>query len=671
MGGSCANPGSRDQSVMAAQVSLGLLVTAPTNYKPFVAPRIEFPMTVWNNTSADRQFQLDVTGSASLSKDDSTLRQGFLTIFAYSSSSVNVYALDGARVGVRVTECTLAACDPIPAGALTGSIAFNAPASAPPAGAPAPAYAPSAIVVNPVPKNPVPKNPVPKNPVPKNPVPADATVYDVVDYSWTVDPSSLGDPATYLALANVDSAYQNDYIFQVFVTKPATAFAADGCDPANVALGTLIANISDPSNPVPKNPVPKNPVPKNPVPKNALPSDVLVQNTTFTLGSSTTPVTSGGTGGLLAAPTPCNATTGAGLIGDCTMAAPRPPNEVTVTVRAYQVTPNPSVVYDPYGERGAPNPPSVAVADYWCDGPNQGCTFVQDGPDLAAPSSAGVTPTTVPAGGAVTFPDAAQVVQNAGNRPALAHQVGFYISSAATASGLPRLANGTIDTTTGAVYTRLLKSVPLAALDPGLSESIDPQALTIPGNIPLPGAGQTGTYYLYAYVDSTRVVSELDEDNNIIQGGPITVVAAGYGFIGLQTPCDPGQLSCTKSGAGAVPLAWQFSRGGVAVDSFANAPRLKFYQGCSTVVTANTPTLLVANPGDLSTGSSGFQYFPAAGTTRPQFTWQYNWERSDPASGATLIGCYQLYIEVPSTGQVLGSSDPGLQPVGPITITLR
>ena len=39
LGGSCFNPGSRDQNVMTAHISTGLLVTAPTNFKPFPEAR--------------------------------------------------------------------------------------------------------------------------------------------------------------------------------------------------------------------------------------------------------------------------------------------------------------------------------------------------------------------------------------------------------------------------------------------------------------------------------------------------------------------------------------------------------------------------------------------------------------------------------------------------------
>jgi hypothetical protein len=555
-GGPCTNPGSRDQNVMTAHISTGLLVSAPTNFKPFQAPLIEFPMTVWNNTGADRQFDLDLVGNGSFAKEPGgdppypfPLKDGGVTVFPYSSASVNVYAFDGSPVTVNVTECTLNGCAAV-SSPLTGSITFNAPTAAPPGGAPAFTYESSAIAANPVPRNPVPRNPVPKNPVPRNAVSGD--VHDIIDYSWTVSPTSQGDAGTYVAFANVDRAYANDYVFQLFVTKPSTLFTAEDCEPANLALGTLVGHISDPANPVPRNPVPRNPVPRNPVPRNAPPSDQLVQNTSFTLESSESVSSlsafsmSGGGGG------PCDSTSGAGLIGVCTMAAPRPANEVTITLRAYQVTANPTVIYDPHGDiTGTATPPSVTVADYWCTSADEGCSFTRSGPDLAVPDppadpATNVTPMTVPAGQTVTFPVTSATIVNAGTETADEHRVGYYVSAASTIATLPRTADGVIDTESS-TYTRLLDSVNVPALAAGQNATVDPRALTIPADIPRPNNDE-GVYFLYAYVDDLRLVNELDEDNDIIQGGPITVQAPPSSlslgpatlWIGLQNSDDQG-----------------------------------------------------------------------------------------------------------------------------------
>ena len=648
LGGSCFNPGSRDQNVMTAHISTGLLVTAPTNFKPFPAgaQRIEFPMTIWNNTGVDRQFGLDLMGNGSFAKVPSVdgsylypLKEGGVTVFAYSSASVNVYALDGNKVTVNVTECGLTNCASPVTSPLTGSISFNAPSAAPPNPTSEFTYTASNIVVNPVPKNPVPKNPVPKNPVPKNPVPKNAItgepvpVYDIIDYSWTVNPASQDDGGTYLALANIDRAYQNDYVFQVFVTKPSTLYSALNCQPGNLSLGTLVGHISDPQNPVPKNPVPKNPVPKNPVPKNAALSDQLVSNTTFTLESSDTVTAPTTFSALAVTGLGCDPTTGAGLIGECTMAAPRPPNETTITVRAYQITQFPSVIFDPHGDlTGTATPPSVTVADYWCTSAAEGCPFTQDGPDLAVPDPPtpppNVTPTTVRAGQTVTFPVTPAYVFNIGNKPAKEHRLGYYVSAASTIATLPRRSDGTLDTSSS-VYTRLLHTVNMAVavpLAPGAFETITSQTLTIPADIPRPNNGQ-GTYYLYAFDDDLRRVNELNEDNNIIQGGPITVQAPGYtGIIGLFSPCSG--LSCSKNAGSALPIAFQLTFDGTnPANSQATKPRLRVYApgaggACVTSVPANgSGYLFLADDDNVSSGNSLWQYFATAGS-RPAFTWQ-------------------------------------------------
>ncbi len=600
LGGSCVNPGSRNQDVMFARVSLGLLLTAATNYKPFPGGTdpIEFPMTVWNNSGQDRQFELKIaSGNGSFAKVPGSytfpLLEGGVTVFAYSSASIDVYAFDGNPVTVSVKECAVGTCAAVTS-PLTGSITFNAPGAAPPSGAPSPTYRSADIVANPVPKNPVPKNPVPKNPVPKNPVPknpipGEPDVYDVITYSWNVTPTSPDDAGTYLALANIDKAYQNDYVFQVFVTKPTTRYAVNNCEPGNELMGSLVGHISELGNPVPKNPVPKNPVPKNPVPKNAPLSDVLVQNTTFTLESNETASAPGVSSysALSATSLGCDPVTGAGLIGECTLAAPRASNQATITVVAYQITQNPTVPFLPYGDQdgqGA-NPPSVVVADYWCTSAAEGCAFAQDGPDLAVPDppSASVAPTRVRAGQTVTFPLEAVGVNNQGTQAAGPHRYGIYLSTAASEPELLRNPDGTIKENPNGpgVVTRLVDSGDLGAVLADASESIGSRVITIPTNIPLLNADGTGTYYLYLYVDDRRRVNEIDEDNNIVQGGPVTVDPAGYRMLGLFTPCSG--LTCTKKTGSSFPLAFGLTfSGATAVDSQSTPPRFRVYAPVGT-----------------------------------------------------------------------------------------
>jgi hypothetical protein len=150
----------------------------------------------------------------------------------------------------------------------------------------------------------------------------------------------------------------------------------------------------------------------------------------------------------------------------------------------------------------------------------------------------------------------------------------------------------------------------------------------------------------------------------------------------MFSPCGPG-LMCDRSGQGAVPLAWQFTVGGVAIDTQNLRPTLTFYRSDSAWVQGSQiGAALSPCPGggtcDLSTGSSGFQYCDAAGTynlcaARVPFTWQYNWERKDPGTGLDLSGYFILWIYPSATQscQSGASCAPGTHAVGPIRITLR
>jgi hypothetical protein len=208
----------------------------------------------------------------------------------------------------------------------------------------------------------------------------------------------------------------------------------------------------------------------------------------------------------------------------------------------------------------------------------------------------------------------------------------------------------------------------------GGSETIDPRTITIPVDIPLLNPDGTGTYYLYLYVDDRRRVNEINEDNNIVQGGPLTVDPAGYRMLGLYTPCSG--LTCRKKTGSAFPLAFGLTYDGVtAVDSQTTPPLFRVYAplsggACRTTFPADgSGYLFLADPTDASSGASLWQYFPVAGT-RPAFTWQYNFQGKDPLTGANLpIGCYSFLLEVPATGQEQ-KVDSLLGPVTRLSITL-
>jgi len=274
----------------------------------------------------------------------------------------------------------------------------------------------------------------------------------------------------------------------------------------------------------------------------------------------------------------------------------------------------------------------------------------------------------VRAGQTVTFPLAAVRVDNLGTQPAGPHRYGIYLSTATSASesALPRNPDGTIKENPNGpgVVTRLVDFGDLSEVLAGGSESIGSKVITVPTDTPLLNPDGTGTYYLYLYVDDRRRVNEIDEDNNIVQGGPITVDPATdrYKMLGLYSPCSG--LTCTKKAGSAFPLSFAFSLDGVTpVDSQSTPPRFKVYapagKACQTNLTGTNP-LFIADPNDVSSGSSGWRY--------SSLTWQYNFQGKNPTTGATLpTGCYSFALEVPATGQEVGKP---LGPVARLSITL-
>ena len=727
-GVSCVNYGSRVQSVMTAKVSASALqLTAPTNRKPFSGALpacggpagtscIEFPLNVRNNTATEREVTLTVpVGSFAKRPYNATLdagstlysyplQTGKVTIYPYSSYSLNVYAFDDNPVTVTAT-----------AGTDTATFTFNDPAVKAASGASDFAYVPSKVNLasgsarsgsarsgsarsGSARSGSARSYPLPDDPLGKdangNPIP----VYDVIDYTYVVTPGSAEDAGTYLSLLNIDPAYQGNYVFQVFVTKPLTSFMTDRldeCSAFNWTEGALVGHISDPTNPLvsgsARSGSARSGSARSGSARSAIPSDgdPLVQNTSFTLGSSTD-LTSTGTGTLSAtnATTPTGASTNC-LIDDCTLAAPRSPNEVTILVRAYQVAASPTVVYDPDGSvTGTPTPPSVAVAEYSCDDPS--CTAAL-GPDLVvqpspAPSPS-ITPNTrVKAGEQITFPTikvkndgvSGQCTDGpCGDGDARAHSWTVYASPEAQFKDVLKwdcslVPNPCGTNVSGTVKldsdTVLLNTGSHGPLPVGQTETEVVGSLTIPANIPRPNNG-TGTYYLHFYDDSGRLVNELDETNNHWTEGPIIVEApqSGYGFLGLQTPCTG--MTCSKTGT--MPLAWQFTNGSTAVNSASTLPRLKFYASCPAPLGPNgypSGAILASsapNAADLTSGSSGWQYFANTGMSRPQYSWQFNFDSTGLPRGT----CYSMYIEVPAYGQVVGSQTPGLKPFGPFKIT--
>jgi hypothetical protein len=225
------------------------------------------------------------------------------------------------------------------------------------------------------------------------------------------------------------------------------------------------------------------------------------------------------------------------------------------------------------------------------------------------------------------------------------------------------------DPTKGPV-TVLLEAAPHPGpLPVGGTEEAVVGSLTIPASVPRTNSDGTGTYYLHFYDDRGRIVNELDETNNHWTEGPVIVEAPGYGFLGLQSPCTG--TTCDKTGT--LPLAWQLTNGSTPVDSVSTLPRIKFYGSCPTPLGPDGypsgPILASSAPNaaDLTSGASGWQYFASTGMIRPQYSWQFNFD----ATGLPRGTCYSMYVEVPATGQEIGSTKPELKPFGPFFVTPR
>jgi hypothetical protein len=93
----------------------------------------------------------------------------------------------------------------------------------------------------------------------------------------------------------------------------------------------------------------------------------------------------------------------------------------------------------------------------------------------------------------------------------------------------------------------------------------------------------------------------------------------------------------TFNAGSSVPLKWQFTVGGVAVDSTNASPKV--------TVTGPSGTVMFTA---LDPGKSSFQPPTAANG----WTWQFNWQTVDNATGAALkAGTYSVNVTSQLTGQ--------------------
>ncbi len=642
----CQAGGSRNTDAVLAKISLGLLVTTPVTAKaspsPGDEPFITFPLQAWNNSSQPRTVTFTITTpdtattSSSFSRT-AAVKSGSVQINAHSSTTRVVYAVGVAPIQVQVSD-----------GTVTTTVAFNAAGADPSAGT----TASSVTVSDPVnisAENISAENISAENISAEN-ISAEnisAENFGVQETTWLVQAS--GDPTRpYLALPFIDRSFSTDYDFRLVIYRlSSTGACVDGGSTTRQYHATVIANTGA------ANISAENISAENISAENGFPADPTLDNAVFI----PKPGRADGNVAAQAAPSPdCSGVNGY-RIGECVDATPPEPEFTVVKLIAIQKNPTDAILaagrrlYSP-----TTAPAALTVSDYWCD---ENCQRYQKGPDLVVVTNPTAAPTTVRAGEPVQFPAGTVTVQNAGTLPAGPRRYGLYLSADRTLDLLP---SGLVDAARDTLLGTVGLTDPLAAAG---ADSVPPQSVTIPaGTAP-------GTYYLILYADDRREVSELDETNNITDGVravEITVVAqAAFGFSGLFSPCSGS--TCTRQGGGAVPLAWQFTNGTNPVDTLNTPPRLLFYR--SDAAWNEGPLVAMANPGEVSTGNSDFQYCNAAQTfslcqSRPAFTWQYNWERRDPATGATLNGNFLMWIEVPAVGQTRSAGTA----IGPIRISL-
>ena len=193
--------------------------------------------------------------------------------------------------------------------------------------------------------------------------------------------------------------------------------------------------------------------------------------------------------------------------------------------------------------------------------------------------------------------------------------------------------------------------------------------LTIPADIPRTDDDGTGTYYLHFYDDRGRIVNELDETNNSWTEGPIVVESSG---VRIPRPADALRRDDVRQERRGRPR--------LAVHRWLGADRQRLDAPAAerSSTAARRPWVRTATRPEPSWRAplrpdghhhwlQRLEVLSHAGMSRPQYTWQFNFD----ATGLTRGSCYSMYVEVPDIGQVIGSSEEGLEPFGPFSITPR
>jgi VCBS repeat-containing protein len=610
IGGACINPGSRNTDVLTARVNAELIVSAPTTYKQLNARR-GFPIRIQNGTGDDRFYRLTLTqgaADASFSADpDTDLDTGDIQVYPYSSVSQVVYVVAGGLGPIRVDVVEIDAIGGVPNGGQTGSLVFNPDPNNPSVEGLGLLETQNPFVRNPFVRNPFVRNPFVRNegasnlsvsnPFVRNPFvrntalddDPNTNIYDIVDTTWEVGAAAGTNTASsYIPVINIDNAEQfvGNYAFQLIVYKTSTFAGYDeACEAYNLSQDQILSNVvQDPGaenpfvrNPFVLNPFVRNESPENPFVRNPFVLNSFVQNSTFTMAPPDAVTAKSYSSKAL------------GIANDGTLRAPRAPDTIKMTLRAFRLKPLCSelpeestaecidLVYDPNFDA-----PSAAVGSLPCVMEQLGSDLLPDNEARAAAASAcfkffapdlipiGVdnSPIIAEAGGPVTFPVGGWTLRNQGTADATAEnralRHGFYLSADETVdldiNGNPTNGDRLLHTETSASPT-----VPT-----GGEQAFLASTFTILADVPV------GEYNLVLYVDDLEEVSELDEINNkVLARVPITVeapneppVATTESFSAIEDTPYTGFLSATdpQNDALTYSIVTQPANGSVVLD---------------------------------------------------------------------------------------------------------
>jgi hypothetical protein len=723
IGGACYNPGSRNTDVLTSRIDTDVIVNTPTTVKRLTQDR-NFPFSISNKTGEFKRFQVNLTSPASIPVSDNG-NDYFITVslspkeitnenpaqttydivvFPYSSGSLTVFVNVPEGTGLDFTndveqitlevllDATAADAEAYenedwtlcgPPACLVGTVSFNSYVSEENLAGDPEDFGPTvenafvinwdienigdpnafvinnfldnAFVINTADPNAFVINGGVDNAFVINAFVINAfvinsTIHEVTDTVWTMTPGSSNTSASYVPLPNIDNAEEliGKYAFQLIVDKPAGYAGIDVCDIYNVEQQQILANVVQ--NPADPNAFVINDSIENAFVINNQVDNAFVINSAFAIAPADGPAKSN----LIASKE--------GVIDDSTKNVAAP-NEVRVTLRAFQLVPDDQLPIDPFtgtiieynpGE----HPATMAMFHQGCDHTitdpkDSDFCVAQIGADLIVDSLSltggpiyeypyvgykpvgDLEPPELPSVGQCgTFSFPEFTLSNIGNadlipRSGTLHHAVFLSQNATLDLGSDLLLTEPPD--------RDIDSDPLnlVAVEP----DSDPNTDTLgPVEITLPAQVEPGHYYSILFADYPREASEYDETNNtaVLRLEVTEYSGVSYDFAGVTSPLD-GTVYTANAGS-VIPLNWQYTFNGEVVASDWTDPEIRIRP-----VECGTNNEIQYIEVVLDPGSSDYRYKPGSDTHT------LNWQTKDLEPG-----CYNVRVFNPSICQEVG-----------------